>query len=225
MHNGATLAVPFKNGMAPDDDLTIAASEIDHRIANHLSMIAGLVRMRACAADTTAPIDAGAVLRAAATQIDAVGRLHRLLSRRPGEGTVDLGGFLREICDTLSDTVAASTDMTLTQSYAGDLQLSRDRVLPIALVVCEAVANAAKYAHPAGLPGRVHVACMGVGTGGLSISVEDDGVGFPEGFDPGRDGGLGLRVIRALTRQLGGRSTFTTGSLGALYRLDVPATA
>lgn len=225
MHDGATPGAPGLNGAAPDDDLAIAASEIDHRIANHLSMIAGLVRLRACAADTAAPLDAGAVLRAAASQIDAVGRLHRLLSRRPGQDTIDLGGFLREICDALSETVAAATDMTLTQSYAGDLHLPRDQVLPIALVVCEAVANAAKYAHPAGLPGRVHVACIDAGAAGLSISVEDDGVGFPEDFDPGRDGGLGLRVIRALTRQLGGRSTFTTGALGALYRLDLPAAA
>ncbi|NED82937.1 ATPase, partial [Streptomyces sp. SID11233] len=58
--------------------------------------------------------------------------------------------------------------------------------------------------------GTVEVgAVRGGGTGRdghrLLITVQDDGVGLPEGFDPHRSGNLGLQIVRTLVEgELGG---------------------
>jgi two-component sensor histidine kinase len=36
----------------------------------------------------------------------------------------------------------------------------------------------------------------------LELRLADHGQGLPEGFDPGRSSGLGMRVVTALARQL-----------------------
>ena len=90
------------------------------------------------------------------------------------------------------------------------------------LIVTELVTNAVKYAHPAGAPGRVEVRCRRACDDSVEVSVADDGVGFPEDFDPVSDGGLGLRVVRSLARQLGADLAFESGPLGLTVRVTAP---
>jgi two-component sensor histidine kinase len=59
----------------------------------------------------------------------------------------------------------------------------------------------------------------------LAIEIADDGVGLPEGFDPTVSSGKGLRLMRALAEQLGGRLDFEQGPIGLSVRLEVPPSA
>jgi len=40
------------------------------------------------------------------------------------------------------------------------------------------------------------------GDGRIVISVRDEGIGLPQGFDPKAGKGLGMRIVNALARQL-----------------------
>jgi two-component sensor histidine kinase len=87
------------------------------------------------------------------------------------------------------------------------------------LVAAELLTNASKYAHPTGLPVRVHLRCDTNIDGSFSIEVTDDGVGFPEKFDPATDGGLGFQLMRALASGMGAELQFEHDSLGVCARL------
>jgi two-component sensor histidine kinase len=56
----------------------------------------------------------------------------------------------------------------------------------------------------------------------LTIVIADDGIGLPENFDPTKDGGLGLRIVRSLALQLGATLHFDSHALGTRVQLDVP---
>jgi two-component sensor histidine kinase len=90
------------------------------------------------------------------------------------------------------------------------------------LVLCEILTNSMKYAHPSGVPVRIIVRCEGSGDGDLLISISDDGVGLPEGFDPAKDGGVGFQIIRTLTAEIGAQLDIVSDNLGATVRLRVP---
>lgn len=199
----------------------LSISEVDHRIANNLAMLSGLVRMRANGAGKASPEEVATLLRETAVQIEAVAHLHRLLSHRPSDTALGICDYLREVCASLAGAFTSCT--LLEQHYACEIILPRERALPIALIVAEAVTNAAKYAHPAKAPGRIVLSCTPTGAGALAITVADDGVGLPVDFDPQTDGGLGLRVIRALATQIGAAWRFESGPLGLTFHLEVPA--
>lgn len=208
-------------------DQHATASEADHRIANSLAMISALVRMRAAAiVKAGGGLDADAVgreLRDAAGEIEVVARLHRLLSRAPDDSLLNVCDYLEEICEVVAGTPSFAAQITLERTFARDCNLSRDRVLPIALIVNEVITNAAKYAHPSGVPGKVLLTCGASADGReVRISVADDGVGFSDGFDPVKEGGVGFRVIRALCEQIGARHVFVSNPLGTTFTLDVP---
>jgi two-component sensor histidine kinase len=94
-------------------------------------------------------------------------------------------------------------------------------IAPIALIVSEMVINAVKYAHPAGVIGRIDVACQRDG-GRIIIEVTDNGVGLPEDFDVLEGGGLGFKMVRALAAQLGATPIFDSDTLGLRFLLLLP---
>jgi two-component sensor histidine kinase len=69
------------------------------------------------------------------------------------------------------------------------------------------------------LPVKVQLRCDTNVNGSFSFDVVDDGVGFPENFDPAIDGGLGFKLMRALASGMGAELQFEHDSLGVCARL------
>jgi len=61
------------------------------------------------------------------------------------------------------------------------------------------------------------------GNGELSLEVSDDGRGLPAGFDPARDGHMGLAGIRERIGALGGTMRISgAGGAGVVLRVTIP---
>ena len=65
--------------------------------------------------------------------------------------------------------------------------------------------------------------CCGVDDAGAAwVEVSDTGDGLPTGFDARVDGGLGFRILRALSAQLGAAFDFEPTFPGTRFRLVLP---
>ena len=96
----------------------------------------------------------------------------------------------------------------------------------LALIVAELVSNSLKYAHPTGLPTRISLSCAREKQGRLlRIAYEDDGMGFPEGFDVNASGHMGMNFISLLSQGLGGRHEWRSDSLGTRFEIVLPIEA
>ena len=78
--------------------------------------------------------------------------------------------------------------------------------------------------------GTVEVSAVRGGTtkeARLLVTVQDDGVGLPEGFDPHRSGNLGLQIVRTLVEgELGGTFDMVPApERGTRVILDIPVPA
>jgi two-component sensor histidine kinase len=192
--------------------------EADHRIANSLAAISGLIRVRARAAEDVA--DPKTFLLEIADRIETVAKLHRLLAYSNG-GNVRLDEYLQEICDRLGSALAMNPP-----EYSVDCSIEYrvpfNVALPLGLIAAELFSNSLKYAHPAGLPAKISVSCSRTSADELIFSYEDDGVGFPEAFDVSHDGHLGMRFIRSLSEQLGGIHKWLSDPLGIQFEIRFP---
>src|SRR5207249_708974 len=72
------------------------------------------------------------------------------------------------------------------------------------LIIIELVSNALKHAFHDGRRGTLKVSLQSPAPGQVSLSVQDDGVGLPPGFDWDQARSLGLRMVRDLARQIRG---------------------
>jgi len=87
------------------------------------------------------------------------------------------------------------------------MRLDVSQAIPIALIVNEAVTNAIKYAFPEHRRGVIKVG-LAREADSLRLSIEDNGVGIPEGVQTEKLTSLGLELIKGLTDDLKGRVQF-----------------
>lgn len=206
----------IESAISPSEQVYAYRGEAEHRIANSLQMISALVRQRARTGNVSNP---QAFLLEIADRIETVGKLHRFLTDSTTE-TVQLAAYLHEICDRLRGALAPAAT-SLSFECPSDCSLPAKTALPLALITAELVSNSLKYAHPAGLPAKISLSCRPDKNGDLTIVYEDDGVGFPEGFDINEAGHMGMNFIRLLSKGLDCEPEWHSDALGIRFKIGL----
>lgn len=199
-------------------------AEADHRIANHLAMLASYVRLKGAELVRHRPgaesRDVALLLQAICVQINAISSLHRILSTDGTQRTAELGEHLGRICAALRSGV--SGDVEIVEAFGADCVLPLRDVLPVAQIVTEIVTNALKHGCPQDAPARVLISCRREAGGTIRVEVADNGPGLPPGAG-GVGRGLGARLIGALVAQVQGRVEYLAGPRGLTVRLILGA--
>lgn len=167
--------------------------ELNHRVANTLQIVSGLIRaQRGRLADPSAR----EALAAASARVDAVALLHRHLCRRGETQPVDLGRFIEEIAPAIEAATGLACELDVEP-----FEVPGEAALHLAIAINELVLNARKHAYGGQDGGQVRIGCRRDSDGRLRLSVADGGRGLPGGFDPRRTRGLGMEIVAATMRQ------------------------
>lgn len=217
----SATTLPEPGGFAHD-------GEADHRIANNLGLIVGLLRLRARAIGEHAGkmnrAEVRMLLEDVAARVETVARLHRMLSQSYRHAMVNLSAYVRELSASLTGALSPNAHVHIAHHADDACVMPPDQVLTVGMLISELITNSVKYAHPTGVPVQIEISCRQNG-GALTIEIADDGIGLPENFDPTKDGGLGLRIVRSLAAQLGASLRFDSNELGTSVQLAMPASA
>lgn len=203
-----------------------AVAESNHRIANNLAMLAGMVRMYTrTMARSTEPVDRddiAALFDDIGCRIDAIAHLHTLLARNEHGEPVNLGDYLRDVAATIMSSMSYAGRAEMKSSPASVCMIAPERAATVGLIVGELVTNALKYAHPTGVRGMIFVGCDMTGDT-ILVEVTDDGVGLPDDFNPQKNAGMGLHLTHSLADQIKAKLNFTNTGLGLSVTLHIPA--
>jgi two-component sensor histidine kinase len=214
--------------LRPTIDLTLIG-EANHRVANHLSLLASMVQTQAQhVAKGPAHLardDVHTMLREVAGKVISVGHLHRTLAGKPREETLDLGEYLVESSLALVKTLSLEARIGIVHRLDCRAPVKAETAQQAALIVNEVVMNAIKHAHPTSLPIEIAICCGRDAKGRIAVEVNDDGIGLPEAFDPKKDGGLGFRLMRLLAASMHAELDIRSDCLGTSVRLVLPVQA
>ena len=158
-------------------------------------------------------------LNEASVRISAVGRAYESLAYHADYENIDLVAYLREV---IADLQTAVAPCNISFDAVAEIQFGADRAILVALIVNELVSNASKYAYPDCPDGQIWVALRQTDENSVLVSVHDEGVGLPGGFDPSKSKRLGTRLVTALSRQLGAALTRPASNNGTRFELVVP---
>ncbi len=96
-----------------------------------------------------------------------------------------------------------------------EIEASIDIAVPVGLIIAELVDNALTHAFPSGSGGTIRIKLARMDEHNVALSVSDDGRGAREGFEPVKDGILGMNLISSLAEsQLGGEAVFESSETG-----------
>jgi two-component sensor histidine kinase len=190
-----------------------AIREVHHRVKNNLQTISSLLSLQARRVDDRA---ARVALREAERRVRSIALVHEILSRDPTE-QVPFAEIVVSLVQMAEDSVVSAQPIVI--STAGDLgDVTADVATPLAVTVAELLQNAVEHgfdphaaddgsggadgtgaAHDAASAPVGHVVVTMANTGTeLTVAVQDDGVGLPEGFDFEQSTSLGLSIVRDL---------------------------
>ncbi len=188
--------------------------EVHHRVKNNMAAIIGLFEMQRQALEDPA---ARTVLAELSSRVRAMSLVHEKLYRSESLSRINF----QEYCQSLVAHLRTSFGSPFIRCEIAALEVTMplDLAVPCGIIINELVTNALKYAFPDNIPdglpdsrddsGRPRC-CILVSLDHqdetFTLTVADNGVGLPSGYDWSTAKTMGLTLVRMLGRhQLGGR--------------------
>jgi two-component sensor histidine kinase len=198
--------------------------ESNHRVANNLAALAATFRHKLRAIEAGPELvprrQVGALVNDMVGKIIAVSRLYRSFAEHAVDGAREAPDVVGSVLEDLARSGIFGDRLRLGARTPGaPCRLDATQAFHLTLAVSEIVSNAVKHAHPTGLPVELSVESRATPDGGALLLIRDDGLGLPEGFVEGCDGGLGLQLIRTLVESAGGALEVRSDALGLTYAI------
>jgi two-component system, sensor histidine kinase PdtaS len=182
-----------------DERNRILLLDINHRVKNHLSAMAGLMnRSRRKVSDPVAKD----ILTDSANRLQVLSRVYdRLhLDQDDISATIDSQGFVEQLCDDLQLSLIGDRPIEI-HTDVENVKIKTAKAMPIGLLVNEVITNSIKHGFSEDRSGNIWIALRPEDRE-HKLSISDDGFGG----DPAVPGtGTGSRLIRSLADQLKGR--------------------
>ncbi len=176
--------------------------EIHHRVKNNLQVVSSLLSMQARAAKDEDTVD---ILTESRNRIDAMALIHTQLYESGNLSAIKMKGFVDKMVRQMFQSYPVR-DMKLTPIVnVADYPLPVSIAVPVGLIFNELISNTFKHAFVNRKEGKIEVS-LGASGKSISMTVRDDGVGLPEGFDINTTTTLGLHLVKILAEdQLRGK--------------------
>jgi two-component sensor histidine kinase len=193
----------------------ILLQEVHHRVKNNLQVISSLLNLQLRPMKDHAAREA---LRACQARVHAISLIHAMLYQSRDYANVPFSEYARVLAGNIFDTLGTDPSRVSLERAIDDVALPVDQAVPCGLILNELITNGLKHAFPEGRRGTILVELGKAGPGRLQLSVRDDGVGMPVGFDIRQTQSLGMHLICALAEQLGGELEMS-GDTGTFFKI------
>lgn len=194
-------------------------AEVNHRVANSLSLVSSLVKLQA---HTISDQQAKQALEETQARLLAVAMIHKSLYTSGDVRSVALDVYLAALMDQLRASLADDRRKLRLIYDIAPIRLPVDTSVNLGVVATEWVTNAIKYAYPNG-EGDISIRLGPLAQDSLELSVEDHGIGRQDERPKGT--GLGTRIVSAMAASMNGRIEYTPRQPGTRARMILPLKA
>jgi two-component sensor histidine kinase len=192
--------------------------ELQHRIKNSFMMVHGLFVMEMEKHTGTPTYDA---LEAMRLRVSAIAFLYTMLQTGDQANRIFANSYLSKLLESLLEGTTFDQRRLRIELRLESVEVHSRMVVPIGLIVNEAVTNCLKYAFPDDRAGTITIRLMKPDPDHVTLSVSDDGIGLPAGFSPETSTGLGTQLIHMLSDQLGATLNWMGGK-GTSLNVTIP---
>jgi two-component system, sensor histidine kinase PdtaS len=197
--------------------------EMNHRVRNNLQTVAGLLSMQL--RRMPGESDGATAVRESISRVQSIAVVHDLMVNGDSEiDSISIYELARKVADAVISTLTRPgfrLDLSIGQQVADRIRVGSHEATLLALLFNELISNAILHGFSNLDRGSIFIrvkceseceeddAPLVHSPQLISIEVEDDGSGLPEGFDPKKNGNLGLKIVETLVvSDLGGTFQF-----------------
>ncbi len=183
--------------------------EIHHRVKNNLQVISSLLSLQS---DYAKDEESLALFYESQSRISTIALIHEKLYQSRNIDEIKMLDYITDLTRNLLRVYKDFGENIHVQINAYDISIDVDQAIPCGLIINELFSNCLKHAfnYPGGdspsgrVRNKVSVEIYSDADGILTLSVRDNGVGFPDNVDFRNTNTLGLQLVCALADQLKG---------------------
>ncbi|MBI5116178.1 PAS domain S-box protein [Candidatus Poribacteria bacterium] len=184
----------------------VLLKEIHHRVKNNLQIIHSMLNLQMPYVKDEQAI---ALFKESRDRVFSMALVHEKLYQSKSLARIDLPDYIQKIAANLFNSYGVSERTVALRIDVEDISLDAHTVIPCALIINELVSNSLKYAFPGssvgvGVKGEVRIDLLHDIDNKYILTVSDNGVGLPDGFDIQNSETLGLQLVSVLVKQLNG---------------------
>nr|WP_290224635.1 histidine kinase dimerization/phosphoacceptor domain -containing protein [Trichocoleus desertorum] len=180
----------------------VLLKEIHHRVKNNLQVISSVLRLQS---DYVKDDKILALFNDSQNRIRSMALIHEKLYQSSNLLKINFDEYIHDLTDNLIRSyVAFASSVTLTTNAVG-VWLNIDTAIPCGLIINELVSNSLKHAFPgSNQENEIRISITSTEENQFTLTVRDNGIGFPENIDFRNTESLGLELVCIFTEQLDG---------------------
>lgn len=182
--------------------------EVHHRVKNNLQIVISLLDSQS---SFLMDDNALGVLRESRHRMHSISLVHQKLYKDENLTGINIKDYTSELVGFLRDSFG--TGKTIRFEYdVPPLFFDVSQVVPLGLIINEAVTNSIKYAFKNQSDCVITIRLTETDDNLIEVSIADNGCGLPPDYDFGSSATLGMNLISGLTKQLQGELTVITSN-------------
>jgi len=192
----------------------ILLKEVHHRVKNNLQIIYSLLRLQQ---RTLKDPQATACLLDSQNRIEAIALIHEKLYQTDNLAQIDFREYIASLVENLHNSYNTRPQDITVETEVDKISLDINKAIPCGLIINELVSNALKYAFP-NRKGHIQVKLHADEHFNIRLTVKDNGIGLPKGFNLTQSNSLGLQLVHDFVDQLRGKLEMDC-SLGTTFEI------
>jgi two-component sensor histidine kinase len=177
----------------------ILLKEIHHRVKNNLLIVASILNWQGESVQDPKILQ---ILSDSQKRINAMALIHEKLYGSTDLTHIDFSDYLKTLASQVFDSFCHDRTLIHIDYDLTSIPLTVETATPCGLIVNELILNALEHAFPGDRPGNLFLSLHQDTDKRIRLTVRDDGIGFPPGFDYRSTESLGWQLICLLTEQL-----------------------
>lgn len=173
--------------------------EVHHRVKNNLHSVICLLEAQTAHLEN----DALKAIEESQHRIYTMSLIHQKLYQSEDIQTIDMAVYIPELTEYLSDSFDVSNRI-LFKIRTQSINLPASKAIPLGLILNEALTNSIKYAFPDDRMGEISISLTGQNSQ-YKMILSDNGIGIVKEEKTKKQDSMGLRLIRGLTKEIGGK--------------------
>jgi PAS domain S-box-containing protein len=180
----------------------ILLREVHHRVKNNMQVISGLIELQGA---QISDAEIRKLFFESQNRIRTMALIHEILYRSNDYASINFSIYLNELITYLLASYGRTREDIVIDTRLTITNLSLDMAIPCGLIANELISNALKHAFPGGRKGHITIELTQNAEKEYVLSVSDDGIGFPPGFEIGKASSFGLQLVNGIaTHQMRG---------------------
>jgi two-component sensor histidine kinase len=174
--------------------------EVHHRVKNNLQIVMSLLYTQSAYLQNT---DARDAIRDSQNRVQAISIIHQKLYSKSNVATIVMADYITDLVRYLHTCYDCNHRKIKFKENFDPVNLDISQAVPMGLILNEAITNSIKYAFDT-IGGEILIDARLSAPETITLRITDDGKGLPPNFKLSETSSLGMEMMKALSKQLGG---------------------